>query len=117
MLHLVSLVNKPHCHKVIAINAITSMGAGGNNKLITMLTSAILHRDETTPRIEEATLTRTKTDRIVEVIMMMTVQNSEIGTTTVEVNDKITMIDDGRNRALQPPIETANKDADPGAAL
>nr|AAX95452.1 hypothetical protein [Oryza sativa Japonica Group]ABA91577.2 hypothetical protein LOC_Os11g06080 [Oryza sativa Japonica Group] len=100
MLHLVSLVNKPHRHK-----------------LTTMLTSAILHRDETTPRIEEATLTRTETDRIVEVIMTMTVENGEIGTTMVEVNDEITMIDDGGNHALQPPVETANKDADPGAAL
>ncbi len=85
--------------------------------MTTMLTSAILHRDETTPRIEEATLTRTETDRIVEVIMTMTVENGEIGTTMVEVNDEITMIDDGGNHALQPPVETANKDADPGAAL
>ncbi|EEE56890.1 hypothetical protein OsJ_06541 [Oryza sativa Japonica Group] len=78
-----------------------------------MLTNAILRRDETTLRIKEATLTRTKTDRIVEVIMMMTVENGEIGTTMVEVNDEITMIDDGRSRILQPPVDIINKDADP----
>uniref|UniRef100_I1NZZ6 Uncharacterized protein n=1 Tax=Oryza glaberrima TaxID=4538 RepID=I1NZZ6_ORYGL len=82
-----------------------------------MLTNAILRCDETTSRIKEATLTRTKTDRIVKVIMMMTVENGEIGTTMVEVNDEITMIDDGRSRILQPPVEIVNKDADPDDAL
>jgi hypothetical protein len=93
------------------------LGVSGNNELTTMLTNAILRRDETTLRIKEATLTGTKTDRIVEVIMMMTVENGEIGTTMVEVNDEIMMIDDGRSRILQPPVEIINKDADPGATL